>query len=133
MAGASFGSELTSWTYRNLTGVQIHTGMMSGAVVLQGPGQTGARTSYWKSDDSDPHKAPNAIPLTRPFDRAREGVAQLSRIIDEAHRRDSAPPVSAPATNGVSVVDELRKLADLRAEGLVTDEEFATLKAKLLS
>jgi len=28
MAGASFGSELTSWTYRSLVGVQIHTGLM---------------------------------------------------------------------------------------------------------
>ena len=45
LAGASFGSELTSWSYQNLVGVQIHTGMLSGAVVLQWPGQSGARTS----------------------------------------------------------------------------------------
>ena len=37
MAGASFGSELTTWDYRNLVGVQLHTGMMSGAVILQAP------------------------------------------------------------------------------------------------
>jgi hypothetical protein len=132
MAGASFGSELTSWAYRNLVGVQIHTGMMSGAVVLQGPGQTGARTSYWKGDDSDPHKAPNAIPLTRPFDGARERVAELGRIIDEAHRRDQAPVAAATVPAGESVADELRKLADLRAEGILSDQEFADLKAKLL-
>src|SRR3954470_20242157 len=45
MAGASFGSELTTWDYRNLVGVQLHTGMLSGAVILQAPGQTGASTS----------------------------------------------------------------------------------------
>lgn len=48
MAGASFGAELTSWDYRNLVGVQLHTGMMSGAVVLQAPGQSGTRTNVWK-------------------------------------------------------------------------------------
>jgi hypothetical protein len=132
MAGASFGSELTSWAYRGLTGVQIHTGMVSGAVVLQGPGQAGTRTSSWKGDDSDPHMAPNAIPLTRPFDGARKRVAQLSQLIDEAHRRDSSPTTSAPSANE-SVADELRKLADLRTEGVLTDAEFAALKAKLLA
>jgi hypothetical protein len=133
MAGASFGSELTSWAYRALTGVQIHTGMMSGAVVLQGPGQPGTRTSYWKGDDSDPHMAPNAIPLSRPFDGARERVARLGRLIDEAHRRDASPTVQAPSSANNSVAEELRKLADLRSEGVLTDAEFATLKAKLLA
>ncbi len=77
MAGASFGSELTSWEYRHLIGVQLHTGMLSGAVVLQGPGQAGTSTSYWQSKDSDPLKAPNAIPVARPWDQAQHGVARL--------------------------------------------------------
>jgi hypothetical protein len=133
MAGASFGSELTSWSYRSLTGVQIHTGMLSGAVVLQGPGQSGTRTSYWKGDESDPHMAPNAIPLTRPFDGARKRVAQLGRLIDDAHRQDASPAAAAASSGGNSVAEELRKLADLRSEGVLTDDEFATLKGKLLS
>ncbi|HEY3530006.1 MAG TPA: SHOCT domain-containing protein [Nocardioides sp.] len=131
MAGASFGAELTSWAYRNVLGVQIHTGMMSGAVVLQAPGQSGTRTSSWKGDDADPYKAPNAIPLNRPFDGARRRVARLGQIIDEAHRREQAPVAASPAQE--SVADELRKLADLRAEGVLTDQEFADLKAKLLA
>jgi Short C-terminal domain len=131
MAGASFGSELTSWTYRTLVGVQIHTGMMTGAVVLQAPGQTGARTSNWKGDDVDPNQAPNAIPLNRPFDAARARVAELSRLIEEAHRSQQA--VVSPSPPADSVADELRKLADLRTEGVLTDQEFADLKAKLLS
>jgi Short C-terminal domain len=133
MAGASFGSELSSWAYRNLVGVQIHTGMMSGAVVLQGPGQTGARTSYWKGDDSDPHKAPNAIPLTRPFDAAKKRVAELGRIIDDGHRTERVAGPATSTTPQESVADELRKLADLRAEGVLSEAEFSALKAKLLS
>jgi hypothetical protein len=124
MAGATLGSELTSWAYGNLVGVQIHTGMLSGAVVLQAPGQSGSRTSPWKGDETGPDQAPNAIPLTRPFDQARAGVAELGRMIDGAHR-------SAPAAS-VSVADELRKLADLRSEGALTEDEFAALKTKLL-
>jgi hypothetical protein len=131
MAGASFGSELTSWAYRSLVGVQIHTGMMSGAVVLQGPGQTGTNTSYWKDSGSDPSQAPNAIPLSRPFDGARKRVARLGRLIDEAHRQEPVAPV--PASTNESVADELRKLADLRTQGVLTEAEFDALKAKLLA
>jgi hypothetical protein len=130
MAGASFGSELTSWAYRNLVGVQIHTGMLSGAVVLQGPGQAGTSTSAWKFDGSDPYQAPNAIPLDRPFDGARRRVGELGRIIEEAHRAEQPGP--APTTTD-SVADELRKLADLRSDGILSDQEFADLKAKLLA
>lgn len=36
------------------------------------------------------------------------------------------------ATQADSPVDELRKLGDLKKEGLLTEEEFAALKAKLL-
>ena len=33
----------------------------------------------------------------------------------------------------ISEADELRKLADLKQQGLLTDEEFSTAKAKLLA
>ena len=41
----------------------------------------------------------------------------------------SAPIGQAPA---VDVSGELQKLADLKAQGILTDEEFAAAKAKLL-
>lgn len=40
------------------------------------------------------------------------------------------PTVSSPAAS--MIADELRKLADLRNEGILSDEEFKTQKAKLL-
>lgn len=140
MAGASFGSEVTTWAYKNLVGVQIHTGMMSGAVILQGPGQQGTKTSYWKQGDSDPYKAPNAIPIVRPFDDAKSGVARLRHLIEDAHNsvspaRDPRPaPMTSDSTASimVSVADELRKLADLRDAGLLSEDEFAAQRRRLL-
>jgi hypothetical protein len=40
-----------------------------------------------------------------------------------------AAPVSTP---NALIADELRKLADLRAEGVLTEEEFAAQKTRLL-
>jgi hypothetical protein len=43
-----------------------------------------------------------------------------------------APPVAAaPAAS--STIDQLKELADLKAQGILTEEEFAAQKAKLLA
>ena len=130
MAGATLGAEMTSWDYRNLNGVQIHTGMMSGAVVLQAPGQSGTKTSYWGQGNEDPYKAPNAIPVVRPYEQAKAGVARLRQLI-EAVQRAHVPGAPAAAAPG-SIADELKKIAELHAAGALTFEEFNALKARIL-
>ncbi|PZF81300.1 SHOCT domain-containing protein [Jiangella anatolica] len=42
-----------------------------------------------------------------------------------------APPAAAPQA-GDSLADQLDRLADLKAQGVLTDEEFAAAKARLL-
>ena len=67
---------------------------------------------------------------------ANQAKDVLSVIIDNA-KQASAPiaqpiaqPVVAPASS--SVADELAKLAKLKADGILTDEEFRDQKSKLL-
>jgi hypothetical protein len=47
-------------------------------------------------------------------------------------RQFSQGPPSADAGSATSTVDQLAKLADLKAQGVLTDEEFAAAKQKLL-
>lgn len=42
-----------------------------------------------------------------------------------------APPASA-AESGQSTIDQLKELGELKAQGILTEEEFAAQKAKLL-
>lgn len=42
------------------------------------------------------------------------------------------PPPPAPAPAGTDRVAQLTQLADLKTQGLLTDEEFATEKARIL-
>jgi hypothetical protein len=46
-----------------------------------------------------------------------------------------APPPTAPppAVAESSVIDQLKELGELKAQGILTEEEFAAQKAKLLS
>jgi hypothetical protein len=109
LAGATFGAEITSWSYTHIAGVQVHKGMMTGSVVIQGPGQTGQAGGYWRQGDSDPHKAQNAIPIARGWDTVNAGVARLRHLIAEAHAPSLAPASSA-GEGTIRIADELAKL-----------------------
>jgi ribosomal protein L7/L12 len=136
MAGATLGAEVTTWQYRNLAGVQIHKGMMTGAVILQGPGQSGHSASYWRGTRDDPRKAPNAIPVAADWGEVKASVTRLQSQLDQAHRDLATPPVPSPAvlpTAGASsIADEIRKLAELRDAGVLDETEFAAAKQRLI-
>jgi Short C-terminal domain len=55
----------------------------------------------------------------------------------EEERSGPAPePAAAPAPaggGGESTIDQLKELASLKAEGILTEEEFAQQKAKVLA
>ena len=42
------------------------------------------------------------------------------------------PPAAAPATGSDDMITQLQKLGELHQQGILTDEEFAAQKAKLL-
>ncbi len=45
----------------------------------------------------------------------------------------AAAAPAAPAAGGQSVIDQLKELGELKAQGILTEEEFAAQKAKLLA
>jgi hypothetical protein len=54
------------------------------------------------------------------------------RIASGSETRQAASEPAATATSPASVADELKKLAELRDSGVLTDDEFAAQKARLL-
>ena len=57
---------------------------------------------------------------------AQEAPAQ------EAPQQAEAPVAPAAPAAGDSVIDQLKELGELKAQGILTEEEFAAQKAKLL-
>lgn len=51
-----------------------------------------------------------------------------------AQQQQQEPPVAAAAAPaaGDSLIDQLKELGELKAQGILTEEEFAAQKAKLL-
>lgn len=60
------------------------------------------------------------------------GMAQR-RYDDAVAREEAVRSYIQDAASGPSTADELKKLADLKASGALTDDEFAAQKAKLLA
>ena len=64
-------------------------------------------------------------------------AAQDAAIQETAYQQPAAappPPPAAPAAGGMSTgaIDELKQIAELHDQGILTDEEFAAQKAKIL-
>jgi multidrug resistance efflux pump len=62
--------------------------------------------------------------------------AQMDAMQAQQAQQAAPPPPPAPAAapaGGGDLMGELTKLADLKAAGVLTDEEFAAAKAKLLA
>jgi hypothetical protein len=68
-------------------------------------------------------------------DQAAQDADQEDRISNLEQQQQVAAPPAAPApapAAGSSMGDQLAKLADLHQQGVLTDDEFAAAKAKLL-
>ena len=86
-----------------ITTVQWHAGVLSGTITVHATGKRAEITNVHKDDGRE---------LT---DRLRERIAQ-----------------PAPAPGGDGVIEQIRRLGELRDAGIVTEEEFAAKKAELL-
>ena len=70
----------------------------------------------------------NTVMFTR---KVRDQFAHLRDVVEK--RAAAARAGGAPATPQVSAIAELAQLAELHKQGILTDEEFAQQKAKLLA
>jgi hypothetical protein len=50
----------------------------------------------------------------------------------QQYAQQAPPPQAAPAGGESSMIDQLKELGQLKDQGILTEEEFATQKAKLL-
>lgn len=101
-------------------------GMVNGFIQFTVPGGVEKRSSFGRQTTDAAHDE-NSVVFTKKqmpdFAKLREAVQSAI----EAQQQPSAAP-SAP-----DVTDQLRKLGELRAAGVLTDTEFENKKAELLN
>jgi Short C-terminal domain len=125
-----------------LVGTVARTAVVAGTATVAVKGVSGAMNK------GDKQTAP-AQPTPEQTEMAQKAAAyddlQQQQQIDDAAAAAVAaqtaaqaaappPPPPAPAAAaGDDPVAQLQKLADMKAQGLITDEEFAAMKAKIVS
>ena len=62
----------------------------------------------------------------------RQGTRWAEQEAAEQPAAQPAAPPAAPAAAESSVIDQLKQLGELKAQGILTEEEFAAQKAKVL-
>jgi hypothetical protein len=62
----------------------------------------------------------------------RQGERWAAQEQQEYAQQAPPPPPAAPAGGGSSTIEQLKELGELKAQGILTEEEFAAQKAKIL-
>jgi len=64
----------------------------------------------------------------------RWAAQEQQQYAQQAQQAQQAPPPqpAVPAAGGSSTIEQLKELGELKAQGILTEEEFAAQKAKLL-
>jgi hypothetical protein len=115
-AGAVFGAKVTSFPFDLIAVIEVTTSGVRTALIVRSAGDRGS---------SDVWSSPNMVPFNR---SDRERAQRFANHATEV-RTSGKPRAEATA----SVADELVKLASLRDAGVLSEDEFAAQKAKLLS
>lgn len=104
---------LEDFPISKITSVQWVSGMVLGQVTIY---SAGSKTLFEQVDKSD----------------GKAITARLREMLSPA-AGDEGTKETAPADNAQSgIADELKKLADLRDSGILSDDEFVAQKARLL-
>lgn len=134
-SGAMFGNQVNSWDLAHVTGIELRKGMTTKAIVVQTAGaQVVTKFGRMDSGPTSVWEAPNAIFLSGGDGEAT--VATLRQLISDHHHVGTAPPASsveqatAPSTD--DAVEQIRRFASLRDDGLISEEEFQAKKRSLL-
>jgi hypothetical protein len=63
----------------------------------------------------------------------QQAEADQQQAEAQAYEQEQAPPPQAPAAPQADMLTQLQQLGELKASGVLTEEEFAAQKAKILA
>jgi hypothetical protein len=129
-AGTTFGTLTNTFYYQDVTGIQLHTFLVTGWIEVSSPsfqGRERKRNRHPRSSDRDVYKLPNCIPIPkRRVDEYYEALAQLRERVEFCKRyarlSGEAPPL----------ISSLERIAKLRRTGALSEDEYLRLKQVLL-
>lgn len=138
MAGVFLGGRITILPFVDITSIEFNGQWVTGVLEILTPSYQGsANKDYWRgttrgrnADSNDPWTLSNTLPLAKAvYQLVLPEINELRKRVVESKRS----PIIVQGSGGLSVADELRKLADLHREGILNDAEYAAAKSNLIA
>jgi len=120
--GTAFGSKTTSYSYEQLTSVEVRTGLAGCILEVSAAGvavAAGGRVAN--------AVAPNAVTF------AKKQLPDVHAMANKIRERINPGAVAPVAVEAIDPLDQLPRLAALKDAGVLTDEEFAAKKTEILA
>lgn len=113
----------------SITAVQVKPAgaMVNGYISFTLAGAVEARSRFGKAT-TDAAADENSVVFTR---KQGQDFAAIRDVIEQAITAAHAP-ATAPRSEGLDMVEQLQRLAELRDSGVLTEDEFASKKTELL-
>ena len=134
--------EIIDIPYNVITNAKIEKGLLSASVIFNAPGlfnpSIPGRMPWIKRLETDEHGENgviDAIPKRKAEDLIeviRNGITQTRSPAYSSPGVNNATHVPTPSHGHVSHADELKKLADLKEKGVISEEEFKRMKEKII-
>jgi hypothetical protein len=127
--------------YDIITSIKLEKGLLSSTIRFKAPGlmsstRLGMMDSIVDGEDNDQGGVIEAIPKNKADDLIeiiRSGMQSNKKLSPSQKQQSFESEEQVISSNqSVSVADELRKLAKLKEEGIITEEEFQQMKEDLI-
>jgi Short C-terminal domain len=127
MAGQSFGGKSTTFDYHNIAGVEVRTGFAQGELAIINPSMPSSQGNR-NRDKVNVAKSPNGVVFVKGNATLfQEFATKVREMAGNSHTQGTAQ-----AAGSESIPDQIRQLGELRAAGVITDDEFSAKKTELL-
>lgn len=141
MAGSLGGERSATFNFPDVTGIEYNSGFVNGVLEVLTASYSGtANKDFWRgsarsrnADSNDPWTLSNCLPLTKSeYNAYLTEINQLKSRVSKAKQVSIQVVTSQVAPASLGLAEQFEKLGSLHAAGVLSDEEFAAAKARLL-
>lgn len=131
-AGVTLGALVTSYNYESIVSIETRTGPVNGWLeILSAANQATLNPHFWSNSElNDPFKRPNCLPA--PNKSLKTFAPYIKRIRERVDAAKKIQPSTTQAIQSGDVAEQIKKLSDLKVAGVLSDQEFAQAKSRLL-
>lgn len=135
VAGSLGGERTASFHFTDITGIEYNSGLANGILEVLTPSYSGGTNKdFWRIGENSPLKQSNTLPIAKfNYAAALDDINELRRRISEVKSGRFKPaPTQQAAPSPTAAAEEIKSLADLRDQGILTEDEFTAKKAQIL-